>query len=41
MEIVSSVIMILSTIEVEYIGNTKAAKEALWLKDLALKMGLA
>ena len=31
----------LSTTEVEYIGITKAEKEALWLKNLALEMGLA
>ena len=30
----------LSTTEVEYIGITEAAKEALWLKGLALEMGL-
>ena len=33
--------MVLSTTEVEYIGITEAAKEALWLKSLALEMGLA
>ena len=30
----------LSTIEVEYIEVTEAPKEALWLKDMALEMGL-
>ena len=30
----------LSTTEVEYIGVTEATKEALWLKGLALEMGL-
>ena len=30
----------LLTIEVEYIGVTKVAKEALWLKGLALEMDL-
>ena len=34
-------IMALFTIEVEYIGISEAAKEALWLKGLALKMGFA
>ena len=34
-------IMTLSMIEVEYIGVTKAAKEALWLRGLALEIGLA
>ena len=30
----------LSTTEAEYIGVIEAAKEALWLKGLALEMGL-
>ena len=30
----------LSTIEVEYIGITEAAKEALWLKRLIVEMGV-
>ena len=30
----------LSMIEVEYVGVTEAAKEALWLKGLALEIGL-
>ena len=34
-------IMALSTTEVEYIGIIEVAKEALWLKGLALEMGLA
>ena len=34
-------ITVFSTIEVEYIGIMEAAKEALWLKGLALEMGLA
>ena len=38
MEILQS-IMALSTIEVEYIGITKAVKEAIWLRDLVLEMG--
>ena len=33
-------ISILSIIEAEYIGVIEAAKESLWLKGLALKMGL-
>ena len=33
--------MSLLTTEAEYIGITEAAKEALWLKDLTLEMGLA
>ena len=33
-------IMALSTTMTEYIGVTKAAKKALWLKGLALELGL-
>ncbi|XP_073112260.1 secreted RxLR effector protein 161-like [Elaeis guineensis] len=34
-------ITIVSTIEVEYINITEATKEALWLKGLALEMGIS
>ena len=41
MEIMLAAITTLLTTEVEYIGVTEVAKEALWLKGLALEMDLA